>query len=217
MNLSLFRACNAPRNLAWGGLLAACVVSAACSSTSTPPADAFLAATVGGGGVACPFQVDPSWLPVGSPTGGQPTPVTDQGSTGNGTATINCTVHPSGNGFDIALEVSVDGAQGGQVTITSPSGAGAVTTMGAAGGITASFFDAVNQGPFTDTNCAVTYTYGSGPVPISPPIAAGRIWGHITCMHAVATGGETKTGPDGGATAAACPATADFLFEQCYE
>jgi hypothetical protein len=51
-------------------------------------------------------------------------------------------------------------------------------------------------------------------VPVSPPIAAGRIWGHITCPHAVEQG-QTTTGADGGPASISCPASADFLFEQC--
>jgi hypothetical protein len=109
--------------------------------------------------------------------------------------------------------VSVAGTPGGNVTITSPAGAGAVTTSGGSG-ITASFYSSVDQGPFSDTDCTITYTYLGKPVPISPPIAAGRIWGHIECPHALDSG-QTTTGPDGGAVERQCPASADFLFEQC--
>jgi hypothetical protein len=64
------------------------------------------------------------------------------------------------------------------VTITSPAGAGAVTTSGGTG-ITASLYSSVDQGPYAETNCTVSYTYQGQPVPVSPAVAAGRIWGHI--------------------------------------
>ena len=63
--------------------------------------------------------------------------------------------------------------------------------------------------------CTITYEYdpfgttggvaGDQPVPTSPPIAAGRIWGHIKCPNAVSTS----------TPGVACDAEADFLFEQC--
>lgn len=198
----------------WAGLLAACGLAVACNSSNNPPPDAFLAAEVGGGGGACSTLPSPDtdWLPVGTSTADKPTTVTDQGSTGSGTASVTCTVHPQGNGFDIALSIAVNGNPGGNVTISSPSGEGAVTTSGGKG-ITASFYSN-NRGPYASNNCTITYTYQGQPVPVSPPIAAGRIWGHIDCPQAVdAT--MTTTGVDGGAENVACPASADFLFEQC--
>ncbi len=186
----------------------------ACSSTNNPPPDAFIAAEVGGGGGACSDLPSPdtTWLPVGTSTADKPTTVADQGSTGNGTATVTCTVHPQGNGFDIELSVDVAGNPGGNISITSPQGEGAVTTSGGTG-ITASFYSN-NRGPYSESNCKITYTYQGQAVPVSPPIAAGRIWGHIDCPQAVEQG-QTTTGPDGGPATIACPASADFLFEQC--
>lgn len=193
----------------WVGLLAACGAAAACSSTSNPPADAYMAAEVGGGGTGCPFPSPvTTWLPVGTDTAGKPTTVTDQGSTGSGTATIDCTVHPSGSGFDISLSISIAGSPGGNVTITSPQGAGAVTTSGGKE-ISATFYNSVDLGPYSETDCTISYTYLGSAVPISPPIAAGRIWGHIDCPKAV------DQSQNNGMGAVTCPASADFLFEQC--
>ncbi len=200
--------------LPWVGLLAACGTAAACSSNSTPPADAYMAAEVGGGPDCSTFPSPvTTWLPVGTDTADKPTTVADQGSTGSGTATIDCMVHPSGSGFDIALSIVVAGNPGGHVTITSQSGQGTVTTSGGTG-ITASFYNSVDLGPYSETDCTISYTYLGQPVPISPPIAAGRIWGHLNCPHATESG-QTTTGPDGGPTTIACAASADFLFEQC--
>jgi hypothetical protein len=202
------------RHVAWTGLLAACGTAVACSSNNNPPPDAYMAAEVGGG-PDCKTFPSPvtTWLPVGTDTADKPTTVTDQGSTGTGTASVQCMVHPQGNGFDVSLSVEVDGNPGGHVTITSPSGAGAVTTSGGTG-ISASFYNSVDLGPYSENDCTISYTYMGAPVPISPPIAAGRIWGHLTCPHA-AESGQTTTGPDGGPTGIACLASADFLFEQC--
>jgi hypothetical protein len=45
---------------------------------------------------------------------------------------------------------------------------------------------------------------------------AGRIWGHIDCPDAMSSG-QMMARADGGAMEASCPASADFLFEQCLE
>jgi hypothetical protein len=197
----------------FGCLAAACATVMACSSNNNPPPDAFISAEVGGGASCNLPSPDPDWLPVGTATAGKPTTVADQGSTGNGTASVQCTVHPSGSGFDINLSVSVAGNPGGDILITSPSGAGAVTTSGGTG-ITASFYSN-NRGPYEAHDCTITYTYQNQAVPVSPPIAAGRIWGHINCPNAVDQSGQETTGADGGATMTTCGASADFLFEQC--
>jgi hypothetical protein len=46
---------------------------------------------------------------------------------------------------------------------------------------------------------------GDGPVPASPPIAAGRIWGHLRCPHAF----------DNETPSVVCDVEADFMFENC--
>lgn len=185
------------------------------SDGSAIPPDAFVAVQVGGGGGACNLpSPDTSFFDVGTATADRPTTVVSGGSNGSGTVSITCKVHPSGSGFDIALSVSVAGSPGGNVTITSPAGAGAVTTSGGTG-ITTSFY-ASNMGPYSSNDCTLTFSYQGQPVPVAPAIAKGRIWGHIDCPDA-AESGQTTTGPDGGQTAVACPASADFLFEQCEE
>ena len=206
------------RHTPWAGLLIACGAAAACSSNNNPPPDAFIAAEVGGGetgdcNIASP---DSEWLPIGTNTSGKPTTVADQGSTGGGTASITCTVHPQGNGFDIQLQAQAAGGMvNGSLSIVSPQGQGAVSTSGGTG-ITASFYSN-NRGPYSEDNCTITYTYNGMPISsqVGAPIAAGRIWGHIDCPAAVEGGGQTTTGADGGPSSVQCPASADFLFEQC--
>jgi hypothetical protein len=121
-------------------------------------------------------------------------------------------VRPSGSGFDIVLYAVLSGTSGGTVAITSPPSEGAVTTSGGVG-ISASFLE-TDMGTFTSTDCTITFTYMGEPVPVSPPVAAGRIWGHLECPDALEAN-HLGTGPDGGATVVTCPVSADFLFEQC--
>jgi hypothetical protein len=207
MTLSLLR------HAGWAGLLAACGAATACSSTTNPTADAFVSATVGAGSdpMICAFGGTPMpWLEIGDGVGGNPTRINNGGSNGDGSVDVNCTVHPDGNGFDISLSAELTGPMGASLIIQS-SGSGAVTTSG--GTVQASFGSGTN-GSYSSNNCTITYTYNGTAVPDSPPIAAGRIWGHVDCPAAMDTS-STKTGPDGGPTSDTCDANADFLFEQC--
>jgi hypothetical protein len=193
----------------WPMLLASCAL-VACSSKSQPP-DSFVDATIqhGSDPGACNIQQNQTALSIGTATGNKPTTVND-GDQQNGAATVHvtCDVTTSGGGFDIKLVVEQEGLNGGSLTITSPTGQGAVTQTGGSG-ITG-VWQVDNLGSYSSKDCTISYTYQGGPVPVSPPVAAGRIWGHLSCPNAT-LGGQTL--PDGGAKF--CDAEADFLFENC--
>lgn len=206
------------RHSGWAMLLAAAGV-AACSNTPNPPPDTFVNAAVGGGAMCSSFPSAQRWVQIGTATGGHPNTVQDGGQDRNATVNVDCTVHPQGSGFDIQLTAIEQGPMGGSLTITSPGGQGTVTTMTSTG-VSASF---IGQGGIayredassTDKGCTITYQYdpdgtvggigGDVPVPVSPPIAAGRIWGHIHCPATVASSQPGTV----------CAADADFIFEQC--
>jgi hypothetical protein len=201
-------------------LLVAAAGVAACSNSPNPPADTFINAALGGGAACADYMSPKVWLQIGTATSGHPTTVQDGGSDRNANVNVNCTVHPQGNGFDIELTAIENGPNGGSLTITSPQGQGTVTTM-TSSGVSASF---VGQGGIVfreqagsndQTGCTITYKYdpsgsvggiaGDTPVPTSPPIAAGRIWGHLSCPKAV-----SQAMPN-----VVCNGNADFIFEQC--
>jgi hypothetical protein len=184
-----------------------------CGTTSgdggapaTPP-DAFVAAQLGGGPECNLATPDTGWLVIGTATSSKPTTVTDQGSTGAGEVSVVCSVIPSGSDFAISLAAQVIGSGNASLTIT-----GMVMADGATG-VSATFFDSAHGAAYDAADCTLSTTYMGQPVPISPAIAAGRIWGHIDCPDAIQTG--QPTGPDGGPTTIACAASADFLFENC--
>jgi hypothetical protein len=207
------------RHSGWALLVTAAGV-AACSNSSTPPADTFVNAALGGGTKCADYMSPKIWLQIGTATAGHPSTVQDGGSDRNANVNVNCTVHPQGSGFDIELTAIENGPMGGSLTITSPQGQGTVTTSTSTG-VSASF---VGQGGIVyreqagssdPTGCTITYKYdgggsvggvaGDSPVPTNPPIAAGRIWGHIKCPNAVSQSQQNVV----------CDADADFIFEQC--
>jgi hypothetical protein len=118
-------------------------------------------------------------------------------------ATIVCSVRSSAHGYDVSISVTVPGTQGGAFTLDSPPGLGAVTVSGGAG-LTASFASTPAAATYQQSDCVLTFTYQGEPVPDSPSVFPGRIWGHVSCPAAQAQG-----------TSSTCDAEADFLFEQC--
>jgi hypothetical protein len=206
------------RHSGWAALVAASAAAVACSSNQTPVPQAFVAATVGVGpqssSSVCNFGSPQPWLDVGVAVTGN-TPVTQaDNSNSNGQVSVACTVSASGSGFDIDLVVSQGGLQGGSVTITSPPGMGAVTTAGASG-ITG-VFESETYGEYRETDCTISFTYNGemiSNITTQPTVAAGRIWGHLSCPTAQIQGQTVMV--DGGTQNKQCDAEADFLFEQC--
>jgi hypothetical protein len=65
-----------------------------------------------------------------------------------------------------------------------------------------------NGDEYISGTCSVTFSPpGAGASPPSPPVAAGRIWAHLSCPAAQPA--IVGTGP------AICDAEADFIFENC--
>jgi len=212
----LGRAVPLARHAGWPALVATCAAVSACSSNHPAQPDAFIQATVGfgteSGPQVCNFGSVQQWLDIGTPVGGKPTTVQDGQSQAGSTVNVSCTVSTSGDGFDISLAATQQGLTGGSVIITSPAGQGAVTQSGGSN-ISASF-ESESYGTYREDDCTISYLYQGETVPDMPPVAAGRIWGHISCPTAQVSG-KTVTLPDGGTQNVQCDAEADFLFEQC--
>lgn len=169
------------------------------SEPTTP--DGFVSATVGTGTQSplCPVGSTMPWMTVGEATTGKPATVLS----GNDGVTMTCSVRASGNGYDVSASVTATGSQGGSFTLVSPPGTGAVTVSGGQG-IQASFGSAAAAATYQGNDCVVSFTYLGGPIPDSPSVFPGRIWGHLSCPTAQAAPSTTS-----------CDAEADFLFETC--
>jgi hypothetical protein len=181
-------------------------------------AEGFMLATMGPGpsspATICNLGTAESWLAVGTPAAGEVPSVVESGGTQNGEkVVVTCSVVPVSAGFDVSLQMTTEGLDGGSLSISSPPGLGAVTLAGGGQGITASWKSETFPSA-TESDCTIAFTYEGQPVPTSPPIAAGRIWGHLSCPQALFNG-ETVVGPDGGAATIHCDGEADFLFENC--
>jgi hypothetical protein len=201
-------------------LLVAAAGVAACSNSPPPQPDTFINAALGGGSACTDYMSPQIWLKIGDALQGKPNTVQDGGSDRSAAVSVNCTVHPQGNGFDIALIATESTSNGGSLTISSQQGAGTVTAN-TSSGISATFVGKggivyrEQAGPNDMTGCTITYQYdptgsvgglaGDQPVPTMPPIAGGRIWGHIKCPKAVSNNNSNLV----------CNAEADFIFEQC--
>jgi hypothetical protein len=180
--------------------------SSSGSSSGGPSPDAFVQAIVGAKPqiptAGCSLNLSQELLLLGTPSGGKPTTVQDGESVGGQSVQVTCRVTSVGSGFDISLDATFAGPYGGSLSILSGGGLGEVTPSG---GLTiAGTFQNGSVGRFGDSDCTITFTYDGAPVPDSPPIAPGRIWGHISCPNA---SDETHGGR--------CDVEVDFLFENC--
>jgi hypothetical protein len=208
----VFRILVHSRHAVWVALLGACGMASACSNKNAPPPEAFVSATLGVGAQSsssmCGFGSHATFV-IGTPhMGTEPEEVQDGDSTANGPVSVSCSVTAVGNGFDVNLNATLQGNTGGSLTIVSPQGKGAVTAQGGTG-IQADFTSAT-AGTYGQTDCTISYTYLNSPVPNMPVIAAGRIWGHISCPKAQSTSGQQMGGGP-----AQCDGEADFLFQRC--
>jgi hypothetical protein len=177
-------------------------------------AGAFVEADVGpgSGSVAiCGFGSAQPWLTMGTPTAPKPTTVTDGSLQARAMVHVNCTVSPSGDGFDVQASAAIDGPLAATLTVT-----GHVNQQGGQG-LTGVFANTRAGGTFHgNRNCTVTYTSVAGdPAPLKPSVADGYIWGHISCPNATASEQSVANPDGGGPTLRMCDAEADFLFDNC--
>jgi hypothetical protein len=159
----------------------------------------------------CPFGARAAWIDIGAPTGSMPTTAPDGAHQGGERVSISCSVHATSGGFLVELNAALSGI--GSITVFSDPTQGPVDPIAGGKTITATF-ESAQVGRYASTSCAITFTYEGGRVPESPPIAPGRIWGHLSCPNAQRADILIMT-PDGGVTNATCDTEADFLFENC--
>ena len=122
--------------------------------------------------------------------------IKDGESYDQGTVSVSCSVTSAGaDEFDVAGSVALSGATGGLFRID-----GKFKTTGEQGNIHAIFSSKKSANTYeqTDRTCIVRYTSAV------MGVAAGRVWGEITCPHAENAGAQTS-----------CEAIAQFRFENC--
>jgi hypothetical protein len=159
----------------------------------------------------CPFGARAEWIDIGAPTGTMPTTAADGANQGGERVSIACSVHATSGGFLVELNAALSGI--GSITAFSDPTHGPVDPMAGGKGITGTFQSA-QLGRYASSDCTIAFAYNGGPVPETPPIAPGRIWGHMSCPNAQRAD-ILIMAPDGGVTNATCDTEADFLFENC--
>lgn len=154
------------------------------------------------------YTPDQKVLEVGQPGTSSSQPVRVTSGTGPlAGAQIGCSVHPQGGSYTVNLQITQD-------TDLAGSGSMSLTVMGVVDPTAGATMDVLGEvstndgAEYISRTCSVTYsTPAAGASPPSPPVAAGRIWAHLSCPAAQAT--IVGMGP------AICDAEADFIFENC--
>ena len=209
------------KSLATGWVVSCALLSCSSSTTSGggltdggggfppgSPADAFVQAFLSAGqnGGRCPLSGNNSAIvAIGTPTMGKPTTVQDGGSNGGANVSIACKVSASGSGFSLDLSAEEQGQMGATLSLT-----GTVDDNTGGTNVTASL-GSVNDGTYISNACTVTWEYQGAMVPVTPEVAARRVWGHVSCPAAQNSQQDIMGQP------AECDLEADFLFEQCGE
>jgi hypothetical protein len=160
----------------------------ACSgSTPTPQAYAKVTLSPGPNVMMCPYGMDQTLLTVGGGSTTNPTRV-QNGSQGDH---VECTVHQSGDNFDVNLDVGSSGSMSAELIVT-----GQVTSQGSTNlSATFSLSSGVNSIDSYGAQMTCTFT------PIEPT-ASTRIWGTLRCPTAVSDPNR-------------CEIDATILFEYC--
>jgi hypothetical protein len=165
----------------WWRAVCACSVAGAvaalavgCGSSTAPPPMAWVIATLfdGTSGSACMAGDNITWFSLeGGGTVSSPTGVANGATYEGGPASVGCTVAPSGNGFTV----------NGQITLNTGSflvsGGSTITSSGTQSGLSASFSNSAGI-EYADTSCTLTYTNFT-----NPPVKAGAVWGTLTCPN----------------------------------
>lgn len=177
------------------------LLSAGCSEDekATPQAIFAEGSLTGGAGANCNdsqqlFNVGEFGAPA---LAQQSKPKKDGEAEGQGVVNVACSVKGAGNGaFAVDASVALSGPFGGRFTVR-----GTFNTQGEQTGIYALFSSrqSLNTYEQADSTCTVVYETGY------QGVAAGRVWGRITCPNAALTGSGDRS----------CVAKATFRFENC--
>ena len=194
---------------------------AGCSNSPPPPPETYINATIGpardsNNNNLCTYGSAKSALQIGQVAAGSattgsmgPIPQADGSSQAGAPVNVLCTV---AGGFQVSLTARLGAAgssAGGGLSVN-----GHIDVDNGGTNVSASLSAPDTGGGFSSSACTVTFRYAGGSVPVSPPIAGGRVWAHLSCPTMTSTDlmvvmiGSTQVTEQ-------CDVEADFLFENC--
>lgn len=178
-----------PRTLSSLVALLVFAVVPSCSDPAPSTARAYIDASLslGSDPIDC-RQRTGAFVLIGSPT----STIASGDSYGGVPISVDCIVHPSGDGFDVTAGATASGgSHSGSMTIK-----GHFTATGKQQNIQASFNSTSIS--LEQADCTVDYTQGG------MTVASGRVWGMLTCPK-VADKSKKEL----------CAGVAEFKFENC--
>jgi hypothetical protein len=203
----------------WMRLAAALAATAAsgaagmgCSSNTPPPPRAYVSSilTIGpspNSATSCPLGSGP-WLAIGLENGS----VNDGDTQSGGGVSVQCKVASAGDNFNVFVFTELNGLNGGAFTLGTssdspatfapPAGPPGTTVTSLPVSTTSNSKDP--QHTLKEADC--TFTYFDPQQSNGPGIAAGRVWGTVTCPHAT----DTSKSPND-----VCQIATTFRVENC--
>ncbi len=179
---------------------AALVSLVGCSSSAPPLPLAYVNSLFvgpGSSGAACSYSSG-TWIQIeNAPSAPDDAVQTGETTDKGASVTVSCSVHANSDGsFAVTATATLGGLGGGGLTVS-----GTFTSMGTQMNIQG-VFTRGDTGTYQENDCTVAYDKtGMG-------IAAGRVWGDLSCPN------ESRSGES---TPESCAAQAEFKFENCLD
>ncbi len=198
-----------PAGLLAAPLALALAFASGCTSSPAVTARAAVESELGSGGTAtaamCQQGTGESWIAIGA---GTSDPISNGSSYQGDPVSVSCKVHPTAGNFLVTLSAELAGA--GAISVIDATISSDTTQVST--GITGNFSKVVITGEFTENAC--TWDFGGQPSDLNQDetagnplgIAAGRIWGNLTCPMLVNMSENTT-----------CFGQAELRFENCEE
>jgi hypothetical protein len=180
--------------------------------------DTYINATLGpmaGNAQLCSMQTVGEAVTIGTLRGAglRPFVVSDNSTDRGGTVNTMCQVSGGSGGFDINVTATTTAA-----ATSTGLGGGMVNVVGHVDGTgmgtNIQMVISSNQVTWTGTSCTVTAMFDRAPVPQTPSVVAGRIWGHVSCPSMGPDNG-VRVNVNGMQVMQQCDGEADILFENC--
>ncbi len=111
---------------------------------------------------------------------------------------VDCTVSPSGDGFQVTAQAKVDGAAGGTVSISGFFARAQPDVTNSPQMNVTALFQRNDTGQFNSSTCVMSYPN------INMGVVAGRVWGQLDCPD-LANVSQNRV----------CTGTGEIRFENC--
>jgi hypothetical protein len=175
-----------------------------CGSDNPPPPRVYMSSylQVGNNPAATCNLKEGTWIDIGT----EANSINDGDTQSGAGVSVQCSVTASGSGFNVFATASLESVVGGTYTVGSPDAQVLFTPGGTVSNVKVVTHGNTDVATFNESDC--TFDYTDTDANSGPGIAAGRVWGTVTCPSAV----DTAESPS-----QICEIVSTFRFENCQQ